>query len=105
MKEKLVIELESTEKSDSNDISNAINCSTSKAGCCSSSNNNKNSSSNSGSKDEAIIAVIDLETAEDEPPKTKRPRYIDTHLIIMSEKLTDIEINHGQKMLKQQFRI
>ena len=105
MKEKLVIELESTEKSDSNDISNAINCSTSKAGCCSSSNNNNNSSSNSGSKDEAIIAVIDLETVEDEPPKTKRPRYIDTNLIIKVEKLTDIEINHGQKMLKQQFRI
>ena len=28
--------------------------------------------------------------------------YTDTHLIIMDEKLTDIEINHGQKMLKQQ---
>jgi len=42
MKEKLVIELESTEKADSNGISNVINCS---------------SSYNSSSKDEAIIAV------------------------------------------------
>ena len=34
IKEKLVIELEYTEKADSNGISNAINCSTSKAGRC-----------------------------------------------------------------------
>ena len=50
-----------------------------------------------------IIEVVDLENAENESPTKKVPRYIDTHLIIMGEKLTDIEVNHCQKMLKQQF--
>ena len=90
MKEKLVVELESTEKADNSGISNPINCSTSKVGCCcGGGGGGGSSSSNSGSKDEAIITVINLEAAEDEPPKMKRSRYIGTHLIIMGEKLTD----------------
>ena len=139
MKEKLLIEVESSEK-DSNGTSNT-NCSTSKAGsgsscsiltshsASSSSTSNIGNSScsrNTGNssiglnssdshsstmhlssctkpKDEAIIEVINLETADEESPKKKKPQYIDIHLIIMGEKLTDIEINHCQKMLKLQF--
>jgi len=136
MKEKLLIEVESSEK-DSNGTSNT-NCSTSKAssgsscGVLTSHSASSSSTSNIGSsscsrntgnssiglnssdstmhlssctkpKDEAIIEVISLETADEESPKRKKPQYIDTHLIIMGEKLTDIEINHCQKMLKLQF--
>ena len=54
------------------------------------------------SKDD-IIEVVDLDNAENESPTKKIPQYIDTHLIIMGEKLMDIEVNHCQEMLKQQF--
>jgi len=51
---------------------------------------------------EAIIEVIDLEATDDdnEYPKMKKPLCTDIHLIIMGEKLTDIEINHSTKKVE-----
>ena len=71
--------------------------------CTNLSTSGSGSSTTSSCTNEAIVEVIDLETADDESPKKKKPLCIDTHLIIMGEKLTDIEINHCQKMLKLQF--
>ena len=70
--------------------------------CTNLSTSDSGSSTTSSCTNEAIIEVIDLETADDESPKKKKPLCIDTHLIIMGEKLMDIKINHCQK-IKLQF--
>ena len=67
--------------------------------------NSSSSSATNSCTDETIVEVTDLETADAVSPKKKtvKPLCIDTHLIIMGEKLTDMEINHCQKLLKLQF--
>ena len=65
--------------------------------CTNLSTSDSGSSTTSSDTNEAIIKVIDLEIADVESPKKKKPLCIDTHLIIMGEKLTDIEISHCQK--------
>ena len=51
---------------------------------------------------EEVISLPDHEPDVEEPP-TKRAKIINLEGITMGEKLTDIEINFAQSLLKKQF--